>query len=120
MDEPISLYDNLLIYYPNVFFLALFFLSILGIIFVSIAIIVLARKVRRVAEEIKRDLNNKKKKVSLVSITRVFLKRKNIFFTHITKVIKVSLSRTNTLLGLLELQIKKIVKKVGKEILIDT
>lgn len=122
MKELISLYDNALIYYPNVFFPVLFSLSILGIIFVSIEIIVLSRKIRRVVEEIKSNLNNKKKKVSFVSITRVFLKRKKIFFIHIRKVYlftKAYLIRTNTLLARLELQIKKIVKKIGKEIIIE-
>ncbi|QQG40378.1 MAG: hypothetical protein HYV37_02290 [Candidatus Levyibacteriota bacterium] len=90
MEELISLYDNVLIYYPNVFLLVLFFLSILGII-----------KVRRVVEEAKRELNNKKKKSSFVSIARVFL------------------IRINTLLARHEIQIKKIVKKVGKQVLIE-
>lgn len=116
MKELISLYDNALIYYPNVFFPVLFSLSILGIISVSIKIIVLSRKIRRVVEEIRSNLNNKKKKASFVPITRVFLKRKKIFFIQITKVF---LIRTNMLLVRLELQIEKIAKRIGKEVLID-
>lgn len=122
MEELISLYDNALIYYPNVFFPVLFSLSILGIIFVSIEIIVLGKKIRRVTEEIKRNLNNKKKKVSSISITKALLKRKKIFliyFMFFIHIIKVFLIQINTLLVWLELQIKKIVKKVGKEILIE-
>lgn len=122
MELLISFYDNALIYYPNVFFPVLFCLSILGIIFVGIEIIVLSKKIRRVTEEIKRNLNNKRKKVSFVSIARVFLKRKKVFFILFTKVYlftKAYLIRTNTLLVRLELQIRKIVKKIGKEVLIE-
>lgn len=131
MDQLISLYDNALIYYPNVFFSVLFSLSILGIILVSIRIIVLGRKIIRVAKELKRNLKNRKKKTSFIpiiivflrrekaffiQIIIVFLKRKKIFFIHIAKIY---LIRVNKLLVRLELQIEKIVKRVGKEILID-
>ena len=116
MKELISLYDNALIYYPNVFFPIIFSLSILGIISVSIEIIVFSRKIRRVVEEIRSNLNNKKKKASFVSITRVFLKRKKIFFIQITKVFFIQI---NTLLVWLESQTEKIIKKIGKEILIE-
>ncbi|MDO8659057.1 MAG: hypothetical protein Q7K54_00475 [Candidatus Parcubacteria bacterium] len=122
MMEFISLYDNALIYYPNIFFPTLFFLSILGIIFLSIEIIVISKKVRRFTEEIKRNLYNKKKKASFVSITRFFLKRKKIFFVYIIFFIyitKVFFIRMNTQLVRFELQIEKIVKKIGKEILIE-
>lgn len=122
MELLISFYDNALIYYPNVFFPVLFSLSILGIIFVSTGIIVLCKKIRRVAEEIKINLHNKKKKVPSVSITRIFLKRKKIFFAYIiffVYIAKVFFTRINTLLARFELQIKKIVKKVGKEILVE-
>ncbi len=122
MEELISLYDNALIYYPNIFFPALFFLSILGIIFISIEIIVLSKKVRRFIEEIKSNLNNKKKKASSISITKALLKRKKIFliyFIFFIHIIKVFLIQINTLLVWLELQIKKIIKKVEKEVLIE-
>lgn len=122
MKELISLYDNALIYYPNVFFPALFFLSILGIILLSIGIIVISKKVRRFTEEIKRNLNNKKKKASSISITKALLKRKKIFliyFIFFIHIIKIFLIQINALLVWLELQITKIVKKVGKEILVE-
>ena len=116
MEELISLYDNALIYHPNVFLPVLFFLSILGIIFVSIGIIVFGRKVRRVAREVENNLKNKKRKTSFVKNIIVFLIRKKIFFTRIKKIF---FTQTNTVLIRLNLQIEKIVKKVGKEILID-
>lgn len=122
MKELISLYDNALIYYPNVFFPVLFSLSILGIIFVSIEIIVLGKKIKRITEEIKRNLNNKKKKVFSISITKALLKREKIFLTYFIffiHIIKVFFIQINTLLVWLELQITKIVKKVGKEVLIE-
>lgn len=121
MELLISFYDNTLIYYPNVFFPVLFSLSILGIIIVSIEIIFLGKKIRRVTEEIKRNLNNKKKKVSSISITKALLKRKKIFliyFIFFIHVIKVFFIRTNTVLGYIELQAERIIKKIGKEILI--
>lgn len=141
MEELISLYDNSLIYYPNIFLPGVFFLSIVGVISISVGIIALSRKVRRVAKELKRNLynkNNVKKKVSLVSmtsliaITLLFLSRKKIFFIHITKLFLTQanillarlelqfLTEANILLARLELQIRKIVKKIAKEILIDT
>lgn len=122
MKELISLYDNTLIYYPNVFFPVLFSLSILGIIFVSIEIIALGKKIKRITEEIKRNLNNKKKKVSSISITKALLKREKIFLTYFIffiHIIKVFFIQINTLLVWFELQITKIVKKVGKEVLIE-
>lgn len=122
MELLISFYDNALIYNPNLFFIVLFSLSILGIVFVSIGIIVLGKKIRRFTEEIKRNLNSKKKKVSPISVTKALLKRKKIFliyFIFFIHIIKVFLIQINTLLVWLELRIKKIVKKVGKEILTE-
>lgn len=123
----ISFYDNALIYYPNIFFVALFFISILGIILVSIGIIVLGKKIRRVIEEIKRNLSEtsiskesnikqrkrkEEKKISFVSIIR--------FSTiSLAYMIKVIFFKINTALGYIELQTERIVKKIGKEILIE-
>jgi len=134
MDELISLYDNGLIYYPNIFFAVLFLIGILGIILVSIEIIVLGKKIRRVIEEIKSNLKQKKriekeekKKTSFAQMIRVFFQRKSILLVYITRaltvffahMVRVVFIRINTTLGYIESQTEKIIKKIGKEILIE-
>ncbi len=104
----INLYDDALIYYPNAFFLVLFFLSVLGIIFVSVGIIIISKGVKRVTEE--------RKKISLVQIISVFFERNIIFFLQ---VIRATFIRINRTLGYIESQTKKIFKKIRKEILIE-
>lgn len=130
----ISFYDNALIYYPNVFFVSSFFISILGIILVSIGIIALWKNIRRVIEEIKSNLkqikrikSNEARKTSFAQMIRVFFERKKISFICIIRfltvfsvhMIKVTFIRINTALGYIESQTEKIVKKIGKEILIE-
>lgn len=112
----IYLYDNSLIYYPNVFFPLLFLLSILGIILVSIGIIILGKQIRRVIKEIKSNLRQKKrikkeKKTSFIQAVLFLI----IFFVHMIKVIFIKI---NTMLEYIEFKVEKIVKKIGKEILI--
>ena len=131
MEFLISFYDNALIYYPNVFFAVLFFIGILGIILVSIRIIVLWKKIRRVIEEIKSNLKQikikERKRISLVSIVKVFFERKKISFFYIVRVstvflirvVRVAFIRINTALGHIESQTEKIVKRIGKEVLIE-
>ena len=131
MEILISFYDNALIYYPNVFFAVLFFISILVIILVCIGIIVLWKKIGRVIEEIKNDLKQIKrkeiKKISLAQMTRVFFERKKISFFYtvristvfLIRVVRVTFIRVNTILGYIESQAERIIKKIGKEILIE-
>lgn len=126
-----SFYDNALIYYPNVLFAALFFMSILGIVVVSIGIIVLWGKIRRVIEEIKSSLKQikrrERKKISFFQMIRVFFQRKSISFVYIIKslivffayMIRVAFIRINIALGYIEMQTEKIIKKIGREILIE-
>lgn len=123
MDLLISLYDNTLIYYPNVFFAILFFISILGIILVSIGIIALWKEVRRVIKEMKSSLKQVKrikkeerKRTPFVQIVNVFFARNRIFFLQVIRVIFI---RMNTLLMRVESRTEKIIKKIGKEILIE-
>lgn len=134
MEFLISFYDNALIYYPNLFFAVLFFIGILGIILVSIGIIIFGKKIGRVMEEIKSSLKqikrikrNERKKIPFAQIIRVFFERKKISFVCIIRyltisfvhMIKVNFIRINTALGRIESQTEKIIKKIGKEILID-
>lgn len=134
MESLISLYDNALIYYPNVFFAVLFFISIIGIILVSIGIIVLWKKIRRVIEKIKSNLKeirgikrNERKKTSFAQIIRVFFQRKSISFVYSVKVSIVFLVHTargffiriNRALEHVESHTQRIAKKIGKEIFIE-
>lgn len=134
MEILISFYDNALIYYPNNFFAVLFSISILGIISVSIGIIVLWGKIRRVIEKIKNDLEQierikikERKRVPFIPMVRIFFEKKKISFVYITKsltvffihMVRVAFVRINTALGYIESQAEKIVIKIKKEILID-
>lgn len=122
MEFLISLYDNALIYYPNVFFAMLFFIGILGIILVSIGIIALWKEVRRVIKEMKSSLKQVKrikkeerKRTPFVQIINVFFARNRIFFLQAVRVIFIKI---NAILVRAESQIEKIIKKIGEEILI--
>ena len=131
MEILISFYDNALIYYPNVFFAVLFFISILVIILVCIGIIVLWKKIGRVIEKIKNDLKQikikERNRISFVPIIRVFFERKKIssFYAvrvstvFLIRVVRVTFIRVNTILGYIESQAERIIKKIGKEILIE-
>ena len=134
MEILISFYDNALIYYPNVFFAALFFTSILGVILVSAGTFFLWKKIKKVVKEIKSSLKQikrikikEKKKISFAPMVRVFFERKRtslvciIGFLIISfgRMIKVTFIRISTALGFIESQAEKIIKKIGKEVLID-
>lgn len=100
----ISFYDNVLIYYPNLFFAVLFFVSILGIVLFAIGIVVFERAVEKFIKTIRNRLNQKKIK-----------ERKKFFSVRMARVVFI---RINTSLGYIESQIEKIIKKIEKEILI--
>lgn len=130
MDLLTFFYDSALIYYPNVFFAVLFFVSILGIIVINIGVILLWKKVKRVIQEIKNDLKQirikEREKISFSQMIRVFLKRKKTSFFYFVRVlavflirmVRVTFIRTNTALGYIESQTEKIIKKIKKEIFI--
>lgn len=103
MEFLISFYDNTLIYYPNIFFVGSFFISILGVILVSIGIIVFGKKIRRSFFE--------RKKISFVYIIRLLI-------TPLIYMIGFTINRINLALGYIESQTERIIKKIGKEILI--
>ncbi len=134
MEILISFYDNALIYYPNVFFLAVFFFSILGVIAMGIGIIVLWKKTRKVIQEINSNLKqikririNEGKKIPFAQIIRDFFQRKSIslvyfiraltiFFVNMIRIFFISI---NTGLEYIESQTERIVKRIGKEVLIE-
>lgn len=119
MDFLISFCDNALIYYPNLFFAVLFFVSILGIVLVVMGIVVLGRKVGKFIKAITSSLKQKKikekRKISFAQMASVFFKRKKI---SLALMAEVTFIRVNKALGYIESQAEKIVKKIGKEIFI--
>lgn len=138
MELLISFYDNALIYYPNVFFAILFLIGLLGCFFLIKAsiylgkgMIFLSREVQRISKEIKNDLKQVKRKegkrMSFVPMVRVFFERKKLSLVYIIRVltisfvhmIRVTFIRINTALGYIESQTEKIIKKIGREILIE-
>lgn len=133
MKPIVFLYDNALIYYPNVFFAVLFFISILGIVLVGIGIIVLGKEIRRVIEEIKSILKQiksikikERKRMSFLLMVRIFFEKKKISAVCIIRfliisfayIIRVAFIRINKTLGYIESQAEKIAKKIGGEIFI--
>lgn len=133
MDFLISLYDSSLIYYPNIFFAALFFIGILGIVLISIGIIFLWKKIKKIIEEIKSGLKQigkiKKEEGSKTPFTRtikVLIQKVSIFSIHIIgtlifflfRIVRVLFIQMNKTIEHIELQIEKIAKKIEKEIFI--
>lgn len=115
MNAVISLYDNFLIYYPNVFFPAISVVGILALIFIIKFILQLGKKVRIIFKEINNDLGQKRIKIKKKSLIKFILN----FLRFIVKILVIIFTSINRFLTYLELQLKKIVKKIGKEILID-
>ena len=89
------------------------------------------KKIGRVIEEIKNDLKQikikERNRISFVPMLRVFFERKKISFFYtvrvstvfLIRVVRVTFIRVNTTLGYIESQTEKIIKKIGKEILIE-
>lgn len=129
----ISLYDNALIYYPNIFFAVLFFISVLGIVAISIGTILLGKEIKRVLKKIKSNLREKekigreeKRKASYVQMVRALFQRKSILPAYIiraltvffVRMVRVLFIRINTALEYSESQTEKIIEKIEKEIFI--
>lgn len=128
MKELISLYDNVLIYYPNVFFPVLFFLGIILIIFVIKGIVFLSKGTVLVIREIKRELKNRvkqrkkqvkikqKERISFIQVIEdIFKKNKAPFLRNA----KITFFRICTTSIFITSKIEKIIKKIKKEILIE-
>lgn len=109
MNELISLYNNSLIYFPNIFFLLLLILGIIAIFFLSEVSILAKEKaviyVKKLKQNVKQIHINKKPRIKTgLSIKRII---KNIL-------IIISL-----IFLYIEIKTDKIIKKIEKEILID-
>lgn len=109
MNELISLYNNSLIYFPNIFFLLLLLLGIIAVFFLS-KVSVLAKKkaalyVKKLKKNVKQIHINKKSRIKTgLSINRII---KNILII------------INLIFLYIEVKTDKIIKKIEKEILID-
>lgn len=127
MEFLISLYDNSLIYFPNVFFAALFLLSILVTVLTIKGIIYLNRELRKIVKKIKRDVGKirinqiriKKIKIDKNLSSANFIKKFIKSFKSVFKIIKIIFIKINATLQYLEMKTEKIFKKMGKEIFIE-
>lgn len=117
MNFLIEIYDNFLIYYPNIFFPFLFLLSIVGIFLLFRLIIFLNKKSRRIAREIKINLSKiiVKKRVRIKIVSSKF----TISIFYPVKVICNSIAKISNIFEHLKLRIKKIIARIKKEVLID-
>jgi len=134
MELLISFYDNALIYYPNVFFAALFLFGILITILTIKGIIYLSREIKKIVSSIKNDINKisvsqiriKKLKIdknlslaNIIIIRKLLIKKLVKSFKDVLKIIKIIFIRINTGFEYLQLKIEKIFKKIEKEIFIE-
>lgn len=113
----IDLYDNSLIYYPNIFLPLLFLLSILGIILLIGLIVLLNKESKQIAIEIKINLSKIKiKKRERIKIPTAKLTT-NIFY--LVKFARNFIVKINNILKYFKLQTEKTITKIRKEVLID-
>jgi hypothetical protein len=115
MEFLISSYDNALIYYPNIFFPVLFLLCVLGAVFLIMVIISISKEFRKIAKEIKSNLS----KVRTNYRSNFLLSIQTINFSFYTKFIVKLFLGINKLLRHFQAKIEKILRRIGKEILID-
>lgn len=123
MNSLIDLYDNALIYYPNIFLSLLGIFTILGLFFLLRVLFAFKKEFKRVVSEINTDLRRikikgiKTKKMPQIkfSLTDIFL----ILLKFIFKFIITIVSLINNFLTYIELQTKKIARKIGEEILTE-
>lgn len=117
MNFLIDLYDNFLIYDPNIFFPLLFLLSILGIILLVKLTVFLSKESKGIVKEIKISLRKiKLKKRWRIKIPKSKL-RINIF--NLIKFVNDFVTEVNNILGHSRFKVEKIIMKIKKEIFID-
>lgn len=117
MNFLIDLYDNFLIYYPNIFFPLLFLLSILGIILLVKLTVFLSKESKRIVKEIKISLSKmkiKKRKGIKISTSKL---AKNIFY--VIKLVWNFIAKMSNKLKNIKLKVDKTLMKIKKEVLID-
>lgn len=117
MNFLIEIYDNSLIYYPNLFFPILFLLSILGIVLLVRLIIFLSKESKGIARGIKINLSKIKiKKRERVKFSTSKL-TDNIFYA--VKSTRNFIIKINNTLRNIRQKIEKIMMRIKREVLID-
>lgn len=109
MEELFFLYDNLLIYYPNIFFLLLLALLIVGSITLYNIAILANKKIKNYLKEFKTYI----KKIKIKKTPRI----KTRF--PLNKIIKNLLLIIVLLFIYVEVKTERIIKRIEKKILID-
>lgn len=115
MELLISFYDNFLIYHPNIFFPSLFLLCVLGVVFLIMGIISIRKGLKKIAKEVKSNLS----KVGTNNRRKFPLSIQTINISFYTKFIANLFVGISQLLRYTQSKIEKILKRIGKEILID-
>lgn len=119
----IDLYDNVLIYYPNIFFPVLFLACILGLFFLIKSLVIFGGKIKKITEKVNNGLRKikiRRLKPRKIQIIKFSLSKTIVGFSKLViKIKKISLAFVNTSLEYLEQKILKLVKRIGKEILVD-
>ncbi len=117
MELLISLYDNFLIYYPNIFFPLFLLFVILGVILLVKGAIFLNREFTKISKEVKINL----RKIKITRKARINFSpskfTKSVFY--IVKAISNFYTKVNNSLKRCILQVEKIIVRIKKEIVID-
>lgn len=117
MNSLINLYDNSLIYYPNIFFPLFLLFSILGIILLVIVSLLLVREFTKIYKEIRINLSKikiKKRKGIKISTSKLTIK---VFY--LIKFAWNFIVKINNMLRHLKLKMEKIIMKIKKDVLVD-
>lgn len=119
MELLISLYDNALIYYPNISLPLFGLLIVFGLFFLLKIVAALVQSLRKTVSEINRDLKHISiKDIKIKKISEIKLSLVNILLTSFRLIITIISSIINALLYV-ALHIRRILKKIRKEILIE-
>ncbi len=117
MNLLIDLYDNSLIYHPNIFFPVLFLLSILGLILLIAGAIFLNSEFKKIAKEIK--VNLKKIKIQKRERIKIYTPKLTINIFYSIKFTWNFIVKIHKILRRFQLSVGKIIMKIKKEVLID-
>lgn len=117
MELLIVLYDNALIYYPNIFLPAIILVGALTLLLVLKFIVIFSKIIIIIFKELISDagqLRKIKHNVKFSPTDRIITLLK-LLIEHIRK----SLSSMNVFAKYLEQKIRELVKRIGKEVLVD-
>lgn len=110
MNELVNLYNNSLIYFPNIFFLLLLIVGTIAVFFLTKVSILAKEKAEMYVKKLKKNIKqiHLNKKTSRVKTG-----------SSISRIIKNILVIINLIFLYIEVKTDKIIKKIEKEILID-